>query len=165
VTTTKPKAAAAARIGAALAARKRGELLALLRPCFSRVEPWLQAGKYVAAVASGVPKRNGWTIAQQAGDRSPQRTQRLLNRAVWDPFAAMGVVRGFAVAGLEDAARRSGRGRGLRVGAIDETSQVKQGSATAGVKRHYLGCVGATAPIPKRRRQNTLINHRPLTLE
>jgi DDE superfamily endonuclease len=144
VTTTKPKAAAAARIGAALAARKRGELLALLRPCFSRVEPWLQAGKYVAAVASDVPKRNGWTIAQQAGDRAPQRTQRLLNRAAWDTFAAMGVVRGFAVAGLEEAARRSG-GRGLRVGAIDETSQVKQGSATAGVKRHYLGCVGKVA--------------------
>jgi SRSO17 transposase len=142
VTTTKPKAAAAARIGAALAARKRGELLGLLRPCFARVEPWLQAGKYVAAVASGVPRRNGWTIAQQAGDRAPQRMQRLLNRAAWDTFAAMGVVRAFAVAGLEEAARRSGRRRGLRVGAIDETSQVKQGSMTAGVKRHYLGCVG-----------------------
>ena len=59
-------------------------------------------------------------------DRAPQRTQRLLGRAVWDPFAAMGVVRGFAVAGLEEAARRFGRRRGLRVGAIDETSQVKQ---------------------------------------
>ena len=145
MTTTRPKAAAAARIGAALAARKRGELLGLLRPCFARVEPWLQAGKYVAAVASGMPKRNGWTIAQQAGDRAPQQAQRLLNRAAWDTFAAMGVVRRFAVAGLEEAARRSGRRRGLRVGAIDETSQVKQGSATAGVKRHYLGCVGKVA--------------------
>jgi SRSO17 transposase len=28
---------------------------------------------------------------------------------------------------------------------IDETSQVKQGVATAGVKRHYLGCVGKVA--------------------
>ena len=145
VTTTKPKAAAAARIGAALAARKRGELLALLRPCFSRVEPWRQAGKYIGVVASDVPRRNGWTIAQRAGDRTPQRTQRLLGRAAWDTLAAMGVVRGFAVAGLEEAAGRSGRRRGLRVGAIDETSQVKQGSATAGVKRHYLGCVGKVA--------------------
>jgi SRSO17 transposase len=107
-----------------------------------RVEPWLQAGKYVAAVASGMANRNGWSIAEQAGDRSPQRTQRLLNRAVWDTFAAMGVVRRFAVAGLDEAARRSGRRQGLRVGAIDETSQVKQGRATAGVKRQYLGCVG-----------------------
>jgi SRSO17 transposase len=128
-----------------VAVRKRGELLGLLRPCFARVEPWLQAGKYVGAVASGLPRRNGWTIAQQAGDRAPQRTQRLLNRAAWDTFAAMGAVREFAVAGLEEAARGSGGRRGLRVGAIDETSQVKQGSATAGVKRHYLGCAGKVA--------------------
>lgn len=110
-----------------------------------RVEPWRQAGKYVAAVTSGMARRNGWTIAEQAGDRSPQRTQRLLNRAVWDTFAAMGVVRRFAVAGLDEAACRGGRGQGLRVGAIDETSQVKQGKATAGVKRQYLGCVGKVA--------------------
>jgi SRSO17 transposase len=145
VTTTRPKAAAAARIGAGLAARKRGELLGLLRSCFARPERWQQAGKYIGALAGDLPRRNGWTIAQQAGDRTPQRTQRLLNRACWDAFAAMGVVRRFAVAGLDEAARRGGRRRGLRVGAIDETSQVKQGSMTAGVKRHYLGCVGKVA--------------------
>jgi hypothetical protein len=76
VTTTKPKAAAAARIGAALAARERGELLALLRPCFVRVEPWLQADKYVGALVSNLPNRNGWTIAQWVGDQTPLRTQR-----------------------------------------------------------------------------------------
>jgi len=128
-----------------LAARKRGELLGLLRACFARPEPWRQAGKYVSALACDLPKRNGWTIAQQAGDRTPLRTQRLLNRAAWDSFAAMGVVRRFAVAGLDEAARRGARRRGLRVGAMDETSQVKQGRATAGVKRHYLGCVGKVA--------------------
>jgi hypothetical protein len=105
VRTTKPKAAAAARIGAALARRKRAELLELLRPCFSRTEPWLQAGKYAAALMSQIPKRNGWTIAAQAGDRAPDKTQRLLSRAVWDTFAAMGVVRRFAVAGMDEAAR------------------------------------------------------------
>jgi SRSO17 transposase len=127
-----------------VAARKRGELLGLLRCCFVRPEPWLQAGKYVTALSSDLPKRNGWTIAQQVGDRAPQRTQRLLSRACWDTSAAMGVVRRFAVAGLDEAAGRRGR-RGLAVGAIDETSQVKQGAATAGVKRHYLGCVGKVA--------------------
>jgi SRSO17 transposase len=145
VTTTRSGAAAAARIGAGLGQQKQAELLELLRGCFVRVEPWLQAGKYVAAVASGLAKRNGWTIAELAGDRSPQGTQRLLNRAVWDTFAAMGVVRRFAVAGLDEAARRSGRRGGLVVGAIDETSQQKQGAATAGVKRHYLGCAGKVA--------------------
>jgi SRSO17 transposase len=145
VKTTKPEAAAAARIGARLGARKRGELLALLRPCFTRTEPWLQAGKYVNALAGGLPKRNGWTIAEHAGDRAPDRTQRLLNRAAWDTFAAMSVVRQFAVAGLDQAARRSGRQGGLVIGALDETGQEKTGAATAGVQRQYLGCAGKVA--------------------
>jgi SRSO17 transposase len=110
-----------------------------------RVEPWLHAGKCVAAATGGLAKRNGWTIAEQADDRTPERTQRLLNRAVRDTFAAMGVVRRFAVAGLDEAARRRWRRGGLAVGALDETSQQKHGNATAGVKRHYLGCVGKVA--------------------
>ncbi len=93
------EAAAAARVVAGLGRRKRSELAGLIRPAFSRVEPWLQAGKYIGAVMSDLPKRNGWTIARFAGDRSPDRTQRLLNRAAWDTLAVMGVVRGFAVAG------------------------------------------------------------------
>ena len=134
--TTKPKAAAAARIGAALGRRKRAELLDLLRPCFARTEPWLQAGKYAAAVMCDLRRRNGWTIAERSGDRPPDRTQRLLNRAAWDTWAAMGVVRRFAVAGLDEAARTACRHRGLAVGAIDETGQVKAGTRTAGVKSH-----------------------------
>jgi SRSO17 transposase len=144
VKTTKPEAAAAVRIGAGLGRRKRAELMELLRPCFARVEPWLQAGRYAAALMSQIPRRNGWTIAEQAGDRTPDKTQRLLSRAVWDTAAAMRAVRRFAVAGLDQAARTGGR-RGLAVGAIDETSQVKQGERTAGVKRHYLGCAGKVA--------------------
>src|SRR5690349_7898677 len=126
VRTTKPEAAAAARIGAGLGRRKRAELLELLRPCFARTEPWLQAGKYAAALMSGLPRRNGWTIAEHVGDRAPDKTQRLLSRAAWDTVAAMAVVRRFAVAGLDQAARRAGRRNGLVVGAVDETSQVKQ---------------------------------------
>ena len=133
------------RSGAALARRNRAELLEGLRPCFARTEPWLQAGKYVAAVTSDLRRPNGWRIAERSGDRTPDRTQRLLNRAVWDTFAAMGVVRRFAVAGLDEAARKTGRPRALAVGAIDETGQVKAGARTAGVKRQYLGCVGKVA--------------------
>ena len=55
------------------------------------------------AVTSQIPRRNGWTIAAQTGDRTPDKTQRLLSRAVSDTFAARGVVRRFAVAGLAEA--------------------------------------------------------------
>jgi SRSO17 transposase len=142
VTSTRTEAAAAVSIGAGLALRKRDELLGLLRPCFARTEPWLQAGKYVPALVSELPRVNGWSIARRGGDQTPDRTQRLLNHAVWDTFAAMGVVRRFAVRGLEQAARRRG---GMVIGAIDETGQEKAGQATAGVKRQYLGCAGKVA--------------------
>jgi len=145
VQTTESKAAAAVRIGAGLALRKRADLLELLRPCFARTEPWLQAGKYLRAVMRELPELNGWSIAQDTGDRTPDKTQRLLNHAAWDTFAAMGVVRRFAAAGLEEAARRGRRRRGLVIGAIDETGQEKHGTATAGVKRQYLGCAGRVA--------------------
>jgi hypothetical protein len=118
---------------AGLSGRKRAELLGRLRSCFARAEPWLQAGKYVGALVSGLPGRNGWTIAEQAGDRGPDRTQRLLNRAVWDTFAAMGEVRRFVVAGLDEAARKSGRRRGLVIGALDETGQLSTVTQDDGV--------------------------------
>jgi SRSO17 transposase len=116
-----------------------------LRPCFARTKTWQQAGKYVSALVSEMPKRNGWTIAQHAGDRTPDRTQRLLNRASWDTLAAMGVVRRFAAAGLEEAVRCGRRRGGLVIGALDETGQEKTGQATAGVKRQYMGCAGRVA--------------------
>ena len=94
----------------------------------------------MSALVSELPRVNGWSIARRGGDRTPDRTQRLLNHASWDTSAAMGVVRRFAVAGLEAAAQR--RRGGLVIGAIDETGQEKAGEATAGVKRQYLGCAG-----------------------
>ena len=145
VQTTESKAAAAVRISTRLALRERAELLEGLRPCFARTEPWLQAGKYVSALASGLPRVNGWSIARQAGDRTPDKTQRLLNHASWDEMAAMSVVRRFAAAGLDGAARRNRRAGGMTAGTLDETGQEKQGSATAGVKRQYLGCAGRVA--------------------
>ena len=126
MTSTKSEAAAAVSIGAGLALQKRNELLGLLRPCFARTQPWLQAGKYVSALASELPRVNGWSIARQGRDRTPDRTQRLLNHASWDTSAAMAVVRRFAATGLEEAARRGRRG-GMVIGAIDETGQEKAG--------------------------------------
>ncbi len=116
-----------------------------MRSCFARTETWQQAGKYVSALVSELPKRNGWTIAQHAGDRSPDRTQRLLNRASWDTLAAMSEVRRFGAGGLAEAARRGRRRGGLVIAAIDETGQEKAGEATAGVKRRYMGCAGRVA--------------------
>jgi SRSO17 transposase len=118
--------------------------MGLLRPCFARTQTWLQAGKYVSAMASELPSRNGWSVAEQAGDRTPGKSQRLLSRASWDEAAVMSQVRKYAAAGLDEAARRSRRRR-MAVGALDETGQQKQGTATSGVKRQYMGCAGRVA--------------------
>src|SRR5215469_3975557 len=144
VRTNEYKAAADARIGARRALRERSALMGLLQSCFARTPTWLQAGKYLNALASDLPSRNGWTIGEQAGDRSPAKAQRLLNRASWDEEAAMSQVRRYAAAGL-DAAARCSRRRRMTVGALDETGQEKQGAATSGVKRQYMGCAGRVA--------------------
>ncbi len=47
----------------------------MLRGCFVRVEPWLQAGKYVAAVTNGMASRNGWTIAELRARTDAQRAR------------------------------------------------------------------------------------------
>jgi SRSO17 transposase len=143
--TTESKAAAAVRIGAGRVLAERGRLLEALRPCFARTQVWLQAGKYVAALMSDLPERNGWSIARFCGDRSPDKTQRLLNHASWDTAGAMSAVRRLAVTGLDGAARRNRRQGGMRAGALDETGQEKHGTATAGVKRQYMGCAGRVA--------------------
>jgi SRSO17 transposase len=119
-------------------------LLGRLRSCFVRTQTWQHAGRYLSALTSEIPKRNGWSIAEHAGDRTPDRTQRLLNRAVWDAVAAMGQVRRFVVVGLDAAANRKRR-RGLVIAALDETGQPKAGTATCGVKRQYMGCAGRVA--------------------
>ncbi|HEY0806300.1 MAG TPA: transposase, partial [Pseudonocardiaceae bacterium] len=108
-----------------------------LKPCFARVRPYNQAGKYIAALMSDLPRKNGWTIAEHIGDTTPDPTQRLLNHAVWDHDTAQGVVRGFVAEHLAD--------QPLIVAALDESGQQKAGDATAGVKRQYMGCAGRIA--------------------
>ena len=44
------------------------------------------------------------------GTGSPDRTQRLLNRASWDTLATMSEVRRFGAGGLAEAARRGTSG-------------------------------------------------------
>src|ERR671931_2374163 len=85
---------------------------------FARVEPFAQAGKYVRGLMSDLPRKNCWTLAEYAGDATPDRMQRLLERASWDTMAAMGTVRDFVVEHL------AGDG-GLAVLVLDESGDEK----------------------------------------
>src|SRR5215472_15888031 len=108
-----------------------------LAPCFARVEPRRQARKYVTGLMGDLPRKNCWTLAEQAGDATPDKMQRLLERAAWDASDAMREIRAFAVARLGDPAGA--------VLVLDESGQEKVGEHTAGVKRQYLGCAGRVA--------------------
>jgi SRSO17 transposase len=88
-----------------------------LEPCFGRAEPFRQAEKYVAALMSDLPRKNGWAIAELAGDARPDRMQRLLNHAVWDHDEVMAVVRRYVVECLG--------GQPLRVAPADAVTALK----------------------------------------
>jgi len=134
---TEYETAAACMVAAGELAREyQNELLGRVGAVFARREPRLQAGKYVRALTAEVPRKNGWQIAEWAGDARPDKTQRLLNHAVWDENAAMGVVAGFV-------AQHLGAGDDpLAVVVLDESGQEKKGESTCGVKRQYVGCAG-----------------------
>jgi len=123
----------AGRVGEKLA-----ELMGRLGVHFTRVEPFTQAGKYVRGLLSDLPRKNCWTLAEYAGDATPDRMQRLLDRASWDTMAAMGTVRDFV-------AEHLAAGDGLAVLVLDESGDEKTGTATCGVKRQYVGCAGKVA--------------------
>ena len=129
--------AAAAMVEASRVEEKLGALIGRFGAYFARVEPLRQAGKYIRGLLSDLPRKNCWTLAAYAGDRTPDRMQRLLERASWDMVAVMGAVRDFVVEHLADD--------GMTVLVLDESGDEKSGNRTAGVKRQYVGCVGKVA--------------------
>jgi SRSO17 transposase len=51
---------------------------------FARSEPRARAREYVSGLVAGLERKNGWTLAEQAGEASPDGMQRLLRWADWD---------------------------------------------------------------------------------
>jgi SRSO17 transposase len=56
----------------------------------------------VAGLLAELPRKNCWTIAEQAGDATPDGMQYLLERARWDADAVRDDVRGYVVEQLAD---------------------------------------------------------------
>ena len=51
---------------------------------FGRVEPRRRARALVLGLLAELPRKNCWSIAEQAGDAAPDGMQHLLARARWD---------------------------------------------------------------------------------
>ena len=71
---------------------------------FGRVEPRRQARGFLLGLLSDVDSRSCWQVAEQAGDTSPHRMQRLLGEAVWDADAVRDDVRRYVVDEMGDPA-------------------------------------------------------------
>lgn len=100
---------------------------------FGRVETRWQARKYLRALMAPLERRNGWTLAEQVGDGTPDSMQALLCSPCFDRDKVRDDVRAQVVQAIGDPA-------GVLVG--DETGFVKKGKASAGVQRQYTGTSG-----------------------
>src|SRR3954468_24365592 len=100
---------------------------------FARSEPRARAGVYVRGLLSAAERKNGWTLAEWAGDATPDAMQRLLNHADWDADRVRDDLRDYVVEHLGDE-------RAVLV--VDETGFLKKGSKSAGVGRQYSGTAG-----------------------
>jgi SRSO17 transposase len=88
---------------------------------------------YLLGLLSQTERKNGWTLAEFAGDVSPDGLQRLLNFSPWDEDGCRDALRRYVVRHLGDPGA---------VLAVDETGFLKKGRMSAGVARQYTGTAG-----------------------
>src|SRR6187455_980721 len=102
---------------------------------FARSEPRARAREYVSGLVAGLERKNGWTLAEWAGEVSPDGMQRLLRRADWDVDGVRDDVRAYV-------AEQLGEPGGVLI--ADDTGFLKKGTRSAGVQRQYSGTAGRT---------------------
>jgi SRSO17 transposase len=69
---------------------------------FGRAEPRARVREYVSGLVAGLERKNGWTLAEWAGEVSPDGMQRLLRRADWDVDGVRDDVRAYVAGQLGD---------------------------------------------------------------
>ena len=96
-------------------ARGLDGLVERIAPRFRRVEPRRRVRAYLEGLLCPVERKNGWQLAEHAGDRTPDGVQDFLARMRWDADQVRDDLRGGDALGLgEQAERESHRDRGLR---------------------------------------------------
>jgi SRSO17 transposase len=99
---------------------------------FARAEPRARVLAYLRGLLGQLERKNGWTLAEAAGEISPDGMQRLLRTADWNADAVRDELRSYVSEGL-------GPG-GVLI--VDETGFIKKGTRSAGVGRQYTGTTG-----------------------
>jgi hypothetical protein len=77
-------------------------LHARIAPHFVRPEPRRRALAYLKGIVSSVERKNGWQLAEHAGEARPDGMQRLLNSASWDADLVRDDLRAYVLERLGD---------------------------------------------------------------
>jgi SRSO17 transposase len=108
-------------------------LFSRMRPLFYRTESRKRAQQYVRGLLAPLERKNGWTIAEHAGEAEPAALQRLLNLSPWDADALLSLNREYAMEHL---------GHPEAILVADPTGFAKKGTKSVGVQRQYSGTLG-----------------------
>jgi SRSO17 transposase len=114
-------------------ARELEALHARIVPRFERAEPRRRALAYLKGLLSATERKNGWQLAEEAGERTPDGMQRLLNASRWDADGVRDDLVAYVREHLADPAA---------ILVVDETGFPKKGTKSAGGKRQYTGTAG-----------------------
>jgi hypothetical protein len=109
-------------------------LHARIAPRFARPEPRRRALAYLQGIVSAIERKNGWQLAEHAGEARPDGMQRLLNSAAWDADLVRDDLRAYVLEQLGDP---------QAILVIDETSFRKRGKKSAGVAKQHCGTTGS----------------------
>jgi SRSO17 transposase len=109
------------------------EMFAQVAGCFGNVAVRRHGRAYVLGLLSQAERKNSWSLAELAGDVSPDGMQRLLNFSPWDQDACRDAAARYVVRNLGDPGA---------VLVVDETGFLKKGTMSAGVARMYTGTAG-----------------------
>jgi SRSO17 transposase len=102
-------------------------------PYFARSETRERVQAYLRGLLSPVERKNGWQLAEEAGESTPYAMQYLLNRAVWESDKVRDELQAYVRETIGDA-------NGELV--LDETGFLKKGKKSVGVQRQYSGTAG-----------------------
>ncbi len=108
-------------------------LHAQMAPNFARPEVRDRVGRYLVGLLGSVERRDGWHLAEQMGETSPDGVQRVLRTARWDVDVVRDDLRTHVLTPL---------GHPDAVLVIDETGFLKKGTTSVGVAPQYSGTAG-----------------------
>ena len=108
-------------------------VLEIIGPRFARPEVRTRSRDYLRGLLASVERKNGWQLAEFAGELSPKNIQHFIGRAKWNADDVRDDLRNYCVQHL-------GHSQGVLI--VDETGFLKKGTKSAGVGRQYSGTAG-----------------------